>query len=99
MFLNIMAVLLRLFTAYGRIFAGSFGLYYRHGLTVFTQQNIIAELKAAMRIGWFGHAFQKFCRDGVLFHNLEGIFDIPACLGKLFVNKLLTGFGFRAGHV
>ncbi|MNJ55220.1 hypothetical protein D3C77_506980 [compost metagenome] len=86
--LDVVAILLRLFTADASIAAGLFGFNHRQWFAIFAQQDVITELVALVGRAWLGHAFRQSGEDVELLDDLGGVLDIPTCLSELTVDKL-----------
>jgi hypothetical protein len=58
------------------------------GLAIFAQQDVAAKLMAIVRRTWFLHALWQACKDVEFFDDLCRVFNIPARLGEVLVDKL-----------
>jgi hypothetical protein len=82
--------LLGLFSAECRILAGSFCFDNGKWYSITAQENIVAELVAAIGGGFFGN-LEGFNENIILLDHLTRIINVPACLAQSGVDQLYAG--------
>src|SRR6266567_431025 len=97
LFLNVITILLCLFTANCRIFGSFFGFYNSKRFGISAQQNVIAKLVALIGGKGLTYPFRQTDIDIKLLYNLRAVSNIPPCGLEFFVDYFFSGvvFGFH----